>query len=239
MHIIMMTLVSLFLVSCNYSVDKKLGTAQLDQAIEKLPANTIVNYKLINSAIIAPKCLSCHSSSGGDAGGINLESYANLKNAINSVRDEVTSGRMPKNRAPLNSKEKDLLLEWIEGGALAEGASNSLPETQTLPIPNPAQPPVPPLPPGEVMPLPKEINYKLVNERVIAPRCLGCHSDKNGNRGGVNLENYENVFEQLESIKDEVSSGSMPRPKNKPLTDIQKKIFLSWIESGGPQNLEE
>lgn len=210
---LLLVVFTIILSGCNYTIQKSPGANSGNQAISRLPPGTIPGYQLIASAIIAPKCLECHSSGGGNAGGVNLETYEALKNNLPSLRDEITSGRMPKNRGPLSASEKEVFLAWLDAGAPEVGSS-------------PNNPPVPD---------PEFIDYQLVKTSVIDLRCIGCHSAKGGDKGGVNLETYENVFDQKDSIKSEIESGSMPRPKNKPLTDIQKRIFLSWIENGAPE----
>ncbi|MGZ3787342.1 MAG: hypothetical protein ACXVLQ_02400 [Bacteriovorax sp.] len=218
----------LFLVGCNYSIPKNLATNSGNQAIEKLPMGTVPGYQLVNSGIIGPKCLECHSSAGGNAGGVNLETYANVSGNLASIRDEVTSSRMPKNRAPLSAREKEILLTWIDAGG---------PKDVANPTPAPSRPPTPPPTPGDVVLDPDKIDYQLVNAKVIGPKCLGCHSAKGNDMAGINLETYENVSDLIDVIKDEVSSGSMPM--GKPLTEFQKKLFLTWIEKGAPKNVPQ
>ena len=120
------------------------------------------------------------------------------------------------------------MLTWLDAGAPETGSDTNLPPL----------PPVPPIPP-EVMPDPDKIDYSVVNDRVVKPRCLTCHSVEGGNKGDVNLESYENIISNLDDIKDDVTKGTMPRPKNKPLTDIQKQIILIWIEKGAPQSIPQ
>ena len=188
-------------------------------AIEKLPNGSIAGYQLISTAIIAPRCLECHSASGGNAGGTNLESYSNVQANLASIRNEVTSGAMPKNRSPLSLKEKEVFLAWIDAGGPLE--------TTTPTIDSP-----------EDMPYLEKIDYQMVRTQVIGLRCISCHSDAGENQGAINLETYENVFEQKEAIKDAVGSGAMPLSK-RPLTFIQKEILLSWLEKGAPEGVPQ
>jgi len=225
----------LILVGCNYSLQKNLAASSGGKAIEKLPSGTIPGYQVINTGIIAPKCLECHSGPGGNAGGLNLETYNNVKESLASIRDEVASGRMPKNRERLSAKEQEVLLAWIDTGGPQLGTD----PTTNLPTPTPPPTTDPSPNPGDVMPDPDKIDYQLVNTKVITPRCITCHSVKGGDKGGVNLESYENVLDEIETIKDEVKTGSMPRPKTRPLTDFQKKLFLTWIEKGAPKNVPQ
>ncbi|MBC7538988.1 MAG: hypothetical protein H7281_09215 [Bacteriovorax sp.] len=218
----------IFLTGCNYSISKKLGANSGNQAIERLPSGTIPGYQIIASGIIAPKCLECHSSSGRNAGGVNLESYTKVIGNLAAIRGEITSGSMPKNRPALSTKEKEVILAWIDAGGPLE--STTLPTGSTDPIPTPT-----PIPPD--VPDPDKIDYQIVHTRVIGLRCIGCHSAKGGNKGGVNLETYENVFDQRDAIEDVIRSGDMPRPTTRPLTKVQKEIFLIWLEKGAPETV--
>ncbi|MDD4973286.1 MAG: hypothetical protein PHY93_03000 [Bacteriovorax sp.] len=212
----------IFFTGCNYSIPKNLGASSGSQSIEKLPPGTIAGYQIIAAGIIAPKCLECHSNGSGNAGGVNLESYSKVSGYLAAIRGEIAAGSMPKNRSPLSTKEKEIFLSWIDAGGPRESS--------TLP-PTPSTPP-------DVMPDPDKIEYQMVSSRVIELRCIGCHSDKGGNMGGVNLETYENVFDQRHAIRDAVSSGNMPLA-TRPLTNVQKQILLIWLEKGAPETVPD
>lgn len=212
---------------CNYSLSKISAAQKGDGgfgSIEALPPGTLVSYQVIAASIMQPKCLECHSSAGGDDGGINLETYENIAANLGIIKSEVQSNSMPKNRPMLTAKEKEILFTWIDNG----GPRNNTP-TQTPIIP-PVEPPVPPTEPDVQF-----ISYEMVNTQVIAPRCLGCHSVEGGNRGDLNLETYENVVGSLSDVEESIISGSMPRPRSRPLTPEQKELILKWISRGAPQ----
>ncbi|MBC7715255.1 MAG: hypothetical protein H7177_18055 [Rhizobacter sp.] len=213
---------------CNYSLSKSpLNFQQTGGgSLEQIPAGTVVSYAVIASSILQPKCIECHSGAGGDAGGINLETYANVTGNLGIIKSEVQSDSMPKNRTKLTAKEKQILFAWIDAGG---------PQAGTTPTtPTPTKPTDPTLPTDPTTPI-QFITYEMVNTQVIKPRCLGCHSDAGGNRGQVNLETYENVAAEINTIETEIKSGSMPRPKNKPLTSEQKDLILKWIANGAPR----
>ena len=216
-------------MGCNYSLSKTpLNFQQGAGAFETLPPGTLVSYSVIASSIMQPKCLECHSSAGGDAGGINLETYENVTANLGIIRSEVASDSMPKNRSKLSANQKAILFTWIDAG----GPLTSTPVVSKPPVEPPTNPPTPPTTPPEV----EFISYEMVNTKVIQPRCLGCHSEAGGNRGDVNLETYENVAALAATIEVEIKSGSMPRPKNKPLTAEQKELILKWIANGAPKS---
>jgi uncharacterized membrane protein len=224
---------------CNYSLSK-ISAAQRGTggsgSIEALPPGTLVGYQVIATSIMQPKCLECHSGAGGDAGGINLETYENVAANLGIIKSEVQSNSMPKNRPVLTAKEKEILFTWIDNGGPRTTTSTPTPPTPPLPPtpPTPPAPPVePPVPPTE--PDVQFITYEMVNTQVLAPRCIGCHSAEGGKRGDVNLETYENVVGSISDIEEAIESGSMPRPRNRPLTPEQKKLILTWISRGAPR----
>lgn len=76
------------------------------------------------------------------------------------------------------------------------------------------------------------ITFQMVNERVLQPRCIGCHSEASGNKGKVNLESYENVLTHKNAIYREVSERTMPPRHKEPLTAEQVKLVTAWIDQG-------
>lgn len=83
---------------------------------------------------------------------------------------------------------------------------------------------------------PDEITFKIVNEAVIQPACLSCHSDAAGNKGGLNLEGYAKVFAEKNAIKDLVAKKEMPPATRGPIDDRQIKMIIDWIEAGAHEN---
>jgi uncharacterized membrane protein len=229
------------MAGCNYSIPKTQDTTSGNQTIQKLPTGTIPGYQTIASGIIAPKCLGCHSSGGGNAGGVNLESYAKVSSYLAAISSAITSGSMPKNISPLTAKEKEVFLAWIDAGGPLNSPTpivgSTEPTPAPIPVPVPTPVPAPAPAPTEVMPDPNTIDYKMVNARVIGLRCISCHSNSGGNSAGINLETYESVFNERSGIKSVISSGAMPLPRNRPLTTIQKQILLTWLNKGAPETL--
>ncbi len=211
--LLFMIFASLALISCKASKDKSsLSFGDGTRTIETLPQVTLLSFSRLKSSVLIPKCLECHSRDGGDAGDINLESHENVIANLEIIKSEVSSGSMPpKSRSKLTDKEKSSLLTWINAGGPLNGEVT------------------PPPPTVEV------ISYEMVKAQVLAPRCIGCHSDSGGNRGDVNLETYDNVLAVTNSIESEIETGSMP-PRNKPLTPDQKTLILKWIVLGTPKN---
>lgn len=76
------------------------------------------------------------------------------------------------------------------------------------------------------------ITFQMINERVIQPSCIGCHSAASGNKGGVNLETYENIVTRKNVIRREVVERTMPPRSKQPLTAAQVKLIVDWIDQG-------
>lgn len=81
----------------------------------------------------------------------------------------------------------------------------------------------------------EEITFQIVQTKVLNQQCLMCHSKVGGNKGDINLETYEKVFENLKSIRREVISRDMPDKPANPLTEAQIDLIIRWIDAGAPE----
>ncbi len=79
------------------------------------------------------------------------------------------------------------------------------------------------------------LSYKLVLERALQKSCVGCHSTPLGNKGGLNLETYENIFANKDEIRSRVSGRTMPPASVPALSNEQVDLILAWIDSGAPR----
>lgn len=84
-----------------------------------------------------------------------------------------------------------------------------------------------------------QITYQMVTSRVLAKNCLDCHSEKGGNRGGLNLENYQNVFEARDFIRSEILSRRMPKSPAAPLSNQQIDFLVKWIDAGAAEFVKD
>ncbi|HET9237410.1 MAG TPA: hypothetical protein VFO10_09175 [Oligoflexus sp.] len=99
------------LSGCNFKEEKDDGaeTVTVDPA-------TPVSFAEIQSKVLEPYCISCHSSGGGNQGGVNLDGYAAAKaEAAEIQRSTVDSKRMPKGGA-MSADLRALLGAWIAQG---------------------------------------------------------------------------------------------------------------------------
>lgn len=78
-------------------------------------ATTPYKYSSDISIILNAKCNTsgCHNASA--AGGLNLTSYAAVKEHSSHIRDEINKGSMPKAGSPaLTADEKTKIFSWID-----------------------------------------------------------------------------------------------------------------------------
>jgi uncharacterized membrane protein len=78
-------------------------------------------------------------------------------------------------------------------------------------------------------------SFSQIQAKIIAPKCLQCHSDAGGNQGSVNLESYDQVVRHLDGIKQK-SLIDQTMPPSGPLSVGEKGLLKSWITSGAPLN---
>lgn len=78
-----------------------------------------------------------------------------------------------------------------------------------------------------------QLSYALVNDRVLATRCVTCHQSGNA-RGRTNLETYELVLAKLERVRIR-AIVEKTMPDDRPLTFEEEELLRAWIEAGAPR----
>jgi uncharacterized membrane protein len=110
--------VAVLLTACNMHVDKNVGLASGN------------DYAAIEARILKPKCIDCHSGMMPQ-GGIDLSSYnAVMSSGVIAQGDPeksdlflaVNDGSMPLGKPALSKEEKDMIFNWIKGGAQQKDA---------------------------------------------------------------------------------------------------------------------
>lgn len=205
--------------ACNYRHDK---AGQTKFPMEITSEN--LSFANVQSLIFSPRCISCHGTSGG----VNLETYASVKNHLSKIEQTTIINRtMPKSPFPsLTEDEIAFLSAWIKAGA------PEMPET-------PVQPP-----------LPLEPTFSSIKERIFKTKCLLCHTaGKSAAR--VPLETKEDLIDSpLEIVVpgDPDESGlmiaitrtddkRMPPPTSgmSALTAEEMNVIRQWILEGANQ----
>lgn len=143
---VLIVLCSVLQVSCG-TYHETYGTDMPDRSQFK---QSELGFATIYNRVLRPSCVGCH----GDGGGINLETYANVKLHLGAVKASVFfTKRMPKSPGvPLSASQLGLLSAWID-----EGAPEFAPDDDPLP-------------------LPMAPNFESIRQNVLVPKCLVCHS---------------------------------------------------------------
>jgi mono/diheme cytochrome c family protein len=74
--------------------------------------------------------------------------------------------------------------------------------------------------------------YANVSAEIFAPSCVRCHSEPKP-KGGILLDNYENIKANLDDVASEIYSGDMP--PRKVLSDAKIALLARWIYEGSPE----
>lgn len=152
-------------------------------------AESKLSYEFVKREVFAPKCIGCHGSDGG----VNLQSYDNVKKAIKAIhRAAIVERSMPLNDS-LTPRQYQILKKWIAMGAPKGGGSGSNPPpgggsppgsgddgsdgANPEPHPHPQPEPAPgPEPEPHPEPEPLKPTYDSIRSRILVPQCLNCHS---------------------------------------------------------------
>lgn len=239
--IFLMVAVVAFLSGCgNYTDLKDAGDGEAPTPQGSLEGKTF-SFSDIKAVVFqTSRCLECHSAGRGNRGGVNLETRAEAAKWADDIRFDIQNDIMPKGGPPMPLYERTILFAWLDRGA-PENSNELLPPREgevdptppeTEPAPGPSEPPTAPAPEPTLT-----FGFETIKQLVFASeagRCLNCHSEAKGNRGGVNLETFANVRAQLNDIKFDLEMNFMPRT-GPPLPDYEKSVIFKWIEMGAPE----
>lgn len=226
--LVSLVLILNFLSACSFFGREQIRTAVTPPAkeeikVEKGLGNGTIDFAMVYEKVLKPSCVECHSSAPRNRTKVYLESYQDTVKDLVDVRDSILDGSMPKDRPALSAEQKKLILDWINSGAPEKVNSKPVVLPQT-PAPGDIK--------GIDVPSSTALNYSQVKKYVLDPACLKCHSNPE-NKGRVNLESYEQVLKNLRETEASILDGSMP--KKSKLSESQKKLILSWIETEAPQ----
>lgn len=230
----------ILLSSCQYKVQKKgfsVGVGQLKT----------ISYATVDQAIFRSNCYSCH----GNSGGINVQSYNNVKNNIARIEAAIKhTGPRPMPPGGKLSNDLIALLDlWIAKG---------MPE-QPVPV-DPGELPGNPGDPGEPPP-PLLATYTSLKFHVFS-KCVGCHSANPSNDDLPPLNTREAILDPewdlvdfnrpersliVELMKNRTfgndddheneDDDAMPPPSSgiDPVTPEQIQVVEEWIGNGAPE----
>jgi mono/diheme cytochrome c family protein len=168
-----------------------------------------LSYEFVRKKVFLPSCVTCHGSSGG----VNLESYENVKKNLSAIgQAALVKEIMPKN-GTLSAKQRDVLATWILAGGPRVPGDVSQPVTPPSGSPN-------------------EVSYRAVKDRIFTPRCITCH----GNSGGVNLETYASAKEHAGQIAI-MALVTKAMPPSGPLPKEEADLLTAWLKAGAPEGV--
>jgi uncharacterized membrane protein len=203
-------------VGCSYAIDKNNAQETPDQSATALGVG--VSYQTVHDRVFAPRCIQCH----GNSGGVNLESYNSVFQNLDRIQRAVFLQKTMPKGSGLRSDESSLLRKWIEDGAPLNASVND------------GAPPTPPAnpvsPPPVSSPKQDEIDFRLVKQEVLVPKCIGCH----GRGAKISLDSYDQVKTRLsEIIRLVLITKTMPKATS--LSQSQYDLLLNWIGLGAPE----
>ncbi len=198
----------MILQSCNYRTTQQVEQKDLsEQQLNILELDN--NYESVQRLVLSKQCLTCHSSAGGNAGKLNLETYENIKLNLNQIVFRVIEKKdMPQNGLP--DSEFQLIKLWLESGA---------PEKNS------------PLGGGNA-PITGPLDWSKIKNQILVKNCLDCHSGEKPD-ANLNLENLEIFRLNLTKIIERtlVKQDMPPQPYGA-LTMNQRQALLKWISQG-------
>ncbi|WP_374079499.1 hypothetical protein [Bdellovibrio bacteriovorus] len=202
---------SLGLAACNYNHVKKENAMMGGPGKSETMVAASLDYQSLNMSVIGPQCLRCHSTAGGNQGGLSLETYQQVRANLNRIYyRSIEKKDMPS--GGLGEAQYGLLKAWIEAGG---------PERNTGR--------------GTVRAIQGPINWPVIKNQVLKSSCLDCHRGANPD-AGLDFESLEVVRKNIGSIFDSaIVKQTMPLEPYGALTDAEKQALMKWISQGMPE----
>lgn len=178
-------------------------------------ASAPLTYYSHAKALIDSRCVTCHND-GGQAP-FPLATYEQVATKKSAMTYSLETGSMPVlGFAPLSATERELLLQWLD-----EGALRGEPDTAAGQTP---------------------YTYYGHTKAIIEQKCANCHSP--GEIAPFSLTDYDSVYAVRAAVQHQIDTGAMPpwpptdgylRLKNsRALSDEETAIISSWIAAGAP-----
>lgn len=197
--------------SCNYSRMKEETRSGSSDALRFLG---VLDYKIVNSSVIGPKCVSCHSNAGGNQGGVNLETYENIRQYIARIGFRALEKRDMPPKVPLTADEMTVLKSWIENGA-PENFVNATGDGDDGIDMGPT-------------------DWQKISTKIFTPKCYDCHSSPNPH-ANLDLTSYNEVKMNAAKIFDRtIIQQNMPIEPYPALSPKERKALLNWFNMGMP-----
>lgn len=211
MRFFLLVIVAGFLSACNYNHVKKENAGNDPMAKNEAMLTASLDYPSLQRAVLGPDCLRCHSSAGGNQGGLSLETYPQVRANLNRIYYRAIEKRdMPS--GGLAAPQYDLLKAWIEAGAPEKNTGR-----------------------GTARPIQGPVTWTVIKNQVLKSSCLDCHSGANAD-AGLDFESLEVVRKNIIPIFEAaVIKQTMPLEPYGALTDAEKQALMKWISQGMPE----
>lgn len=159
-----------------------------------------ISFQNFRANLLETKCMSCHKDFSDEK---KLLEYIDLKNPDNSILYLVVKdGSMPPRGRPLTSLELEFVRNYVTS------------------FQKPSEPEIP-------TPLP-ETGFAELREKILVPKCLGCHKRMGDEE---NLKRWVNTEAPLESkLYVRTFDRSMPKG-GEPLSEEEMKLIKDYVES--------
>lgn len=225
LKIIFVSLLGIFILF-GYQNCAVVGNKQATQANSELAASSIQSQDKAMS-VIESRCVSCHNSQNPSGGIDYVNNVSQLLGSglviprypeLSPLYQVIAQGDMPPSK-PLSQDEVNIINEWIKTGF----------QSGTTPVGN-----VP------IVNTNLEPKFTSVFNNVIKPKCLGCHSNAGGNKGGVNLETYNSLRSfttpGLSANSVLVIALSAGGKMSGRVTANELSVIKQWIDAGSQNN---
>lgn len=202
---------ALLSAACNYNHMKNPGGKKdIDSGSFSAP-----DYLTVQTILLGPKCLNCHSSGGGNKGGANFETYANVRAQLSQIANRTLEVKDMPPKEKLSEAELQILRNWLDVGApeqkVAEGEK---------PDPTLERPP---------------INWQKVSQKIFSGKCFACHAEP-APQAGLDLTSHKVVKEKAQLIfKRVIIDQDMPIAPYPALSPRERRVLLKWFDLGMPE----
>ncbi len=224
-HIVVNTLITaltlLSLASCIEAGSDEGSTFRVIDPIT-IGDNDTVSFELLKKNILEPMCLRCHAWALDEA---KVQTRIVPGNPEGSTLFRlVENGSMPVGGPALTLDQLDIVRRYIVGKGNDTGSGGG--DIGPVPIPDPDDGDDDDGDDDDVIVIGP--TYTEINEKIIAPKCIRCHSDMATEEG---LRDYYVPGRSNQSLLYErVADGSMPR-RGPPLTEDELLLVRRFIDN--------
>lgn len=208
---------------------------------QPVPVNPFeVSYQMVFEQVFDNNCITCHNATKSK-GGVDLSNYTKAieklipgqpeKSLLYTTLFRDAENPMPPKKS-LSAEQIQLIKDWILGGAKekTEGEINAPPVAIELPV------------------LPKEITFKMINEKILVKRCNACHDGAPGNYA-PDFTSYKSLMDEEVIVPGNLEKSSfytdiIPNLKGEidmpedgePLSASEVQLIKDWILNGALEN---